>query len=73
MLSENRFLCHSEERSDEESFRCRDCEEPSLTLRMTWDEICFGDDTECPVLLDSNAFLMVNYNRPAETAAKHGT
>ena len=30
-------ICHSEERSDEESFLYRGCEDPSLTLRMTWE------------------------------------
>ena len=29
-------LCHSEERSDEESFCYRYCEDPSLSLRMTF-------------------------------------
>ncbi len=37
-------------------------------------KICFGDDDiECPVFLDRGTFSMVNYNRSAETAAKHGT
>ena len=34
-------LCHSEERSDEESFCYRYCEDPSLSLRMTWQETGF--------------------------------
>ena len=33
------LICHSEERSDEESFLYRYCEDPSLSLRMTWKEI----------------------------------
>ena len=28
-------ICHSEERSDEESFLYQRCEDPSLSLRMT--------------------------------------
>ena len=30
-------FCHSEEQSDEESFLCRRCEDPSLSLGMTWE------------------------------------
>ena len=39
MITTKSFLiCHSEERSDEESFLYRYCEDPSLSLRMTWKE-----------------------------------
>ena len=31
-------ICHSEEHSDEESILYRRCEDPSLSLRMTWKE-----------------------------------